>query len=69
MKFMYGFTIMAALAAITIFALMGLAYIYEGKGLHPVLAGFYMLICALCAWILAGNLDRQEKNDARSWNA
>lgn len=41
MKFIYALIMCAALAGLALSLFLGMAYHFEGKGLHPALAGIF----------------------------
>lgn len=57
MKFIYALIMCAALAGLAFSLLLGMAYHFEGKGLHPALAGLFGALSASAGWLAAGKID------------
>ena len=57
MKFLYALIMCAALAGLAFSLLLGMAYHFEGKGLHPALAGLCGALSASAGWLAAGKVD------------
>ena len=56
MKFAYALIMLAALAGLAFSLLLGMAYHFEGHGLHPALAGLFGALSASAGWEAAGKL-------------
>lgn len=57
MKFIYALIMCAALAGLALSLFLGMAYHFEGKGLHPALAGLFGALSASAGWLAAGKVE------------
>ena len=56
MKFIYALIMCAALAGLAFSLFAGMAYHFDGYGLHPALAGLCGALSAFAGWEAAGKL-------------
>lgn len=56
MKYIYGLVLILSPIGAFMYAMLGMAWVYEGHGLNPWIAGPVALICLLAGYIAAGQL-------------
>lgn len=61
MKFIYAATMTLSLIGIALLAMLGMAYVYEGSGLNPYLAGIVSAFMLWAGLYAAAQLARGEE--------
>lgn len=63
MKYLAWSGVVLALIGIVQAFFLGVAYVYEGHGLHPAICGALTVILALGGWWMAGWAERLEADE------